>query len=395
MRRLLSSALALSSVLVLLASCQEDVGGSDYATITPRSTELEAASGSIWVSVEAAGNWTISLNFDGSEQWASVEPESGSGSRGDVRLRYDENTSAESRSVTLVLSSGVKAYATVEQKGVGGSSGGSSSGSSSNGTDVATRDWLELPATQAGDGLTVYTHNMEGGKYIDEATSGIRNWTMYWDSAEHLALWVAYPLNNALRGNGSRSNAWGFDPLIPIDQQPNLTGGSYGGGWTRGHQLPSADRLTWKANVSTFYGTNMTPQQYDFNGEIWASLEGTVRGYASLSDTLYVATGCLYEDSTLYTGANSGYSIKVPTHYFKALLFKGTSTYTVSDGYMAAGFLLPHDAAIRADNCLNYIMSVDELESATGIDFFPNLISRIGEDNAAKVEAQAPSKWWK
>ena len=396
--RLASRALTLVSVtlLALLASCTEDTdeyGGLSDLSITPRSTDLEAEAGSVWVSVEAEGAWTITLAYDGDGGWASVDPSSGSGAAGNVRLRYEENTGNGPRSVTLVLESGGhSARATVTQVGLSGST----SDKFSNGTDVAAWRWLELPATEAGDGLTFFVHDMDGGKYQGAAKSGLRNWSFYWDAAEHMSLWVAYPLNNSIKGSGtSRSNAWGFDPLLPADAQPNVMQGSYGGGWTRGHQLPSADRLaTFKANASTFYGTNMTPQDYDFNCGIWAGLEGKVRSYASLSDTLYVVTGCQYKESSMFTGMSTGFRVKVPTHYFKAVLFRGHSPYA-TDGFMAAGFLLPHDSAISGRSFLDYIMSIDELEAKTGINFFPNLEEVVGQAKYQAIESQEPSNWWK
>ncbi|MCH5173703.1 MAG: DNA/RNA non-specific endonuclease [Bacteroidales bacterium] len=391
LRRLLH--LTAGVILVLLASCKGH-GDDAAASIELRSSELESSGGSAFVSVTASGDWVIELEYPdaGASGWATADPSSGTGSRADVRLRYDPNDSESARKVVMVLkpSHGTDARITVTQPG----RTGFVSSSPVSGKDVATPLWLELPVTHAGDGLTFYVHDMDGREYVDERTSGTRNWSFYWDAGEKLSLWVAYPLNNSLRGNGSRSNVWGIDPLIPAGEQPNLVNSSYGGGWTRGHQIPSADRLTYKANVSTFYGTNMTPQEYNFNSEIWASLEGKVRGYAALSDTLYVVTGCQYKDSGTYTGSNSGFRVKVPTHYFKALLFKGVSSHAVS-GYMAAGFLLPHDASISGGNCVDYIMSIDELEEKTGMDFFPNLAAVVGTETARAIEAAVPSNWWK
>ena len=100
---------------------------------------------------------------------------------------------------------------------------------------------------------------MKGGRYENESRSGTRNWSFYWDYDEHLAIWVAYPHNRNLIGSGSRSNAWGLDPLLPGSLQPQVATGSYGGGWTRGHQIPSADRLTYAANVSTFFCMSPMP----------------------------------------------------------------------------------------------------------------------------------------
>ncbi len=389
---------ALFSLFFLVPACEpgeEPVGVP--ASIEPRSTELGAEGGSIFVDVTAAGDWTIMLEFPGgTSSWATVDPSSGSGSRSDVRLRYDANDGSESRSVTLMLKagSGPSSRATVVQKGKDSGQGSGGSGGHISGKDTAAPLWLELPATKAGDGLTFYAHDMEGGEYLDAKTSGVRNWSFYWDAQEHLSLWVAYPLNNKLKGTGKRTDEWGFDTLIPSSEQPDLIGHSYGGGWTRGHQLPSADRLLYKPNVSTFYSTNMTPQEYNFNGGIWADLENRVRAYANLADTLYVVTGCLYAESTNYTGGSSGFYVKIPTHYFKALLFKGVSTYAPR-GYMAAGFLLPHDEQVLSFNYLDFILSIDALENATGIDFFPNLRKVLSEAAADEIEAEKPSAWWK
>lgn len=388
---------ALLSLLFLAFACDPEDEPGVQAGIVPRSNQLEAEGGSIFMNVTASGAWTIMLEYpDGGSGWATADPSSGTGSRADVRLRYDANESSESRSVTIILKagSGPSPSATVVQKGKDSGQGSGIPSNHISGKDTAAPDWLELPATKANDGLTFYVHDMEGGEYSDVKTSGIRNWSFYWDAAEHLAQWVAYPLNNKLKGTGSRSNEWGLDPLIPADLQPDLRSGSYGGGWTRGHQIPSADRLSYKANVSTFYGTNMTPQEYNFNGGIWGNLENRVRAYANLADTLYVVTGCLYAESTAYTGGNSGFYVKIPTHYFKALLFKGVSTYAPR-GYMAAGFLLPHDEQVLSFNYLDFILSIDALEEATGIDFFPNLRKVLSESAADEIEAEKPSAWWK
>lgn len=387
--------------LALLEACEKQPQVDTSLAVAPRSTWLEAGAGTVFVSVTAGADWTLRAEFpSGTSPWASVAPEAGSGNRADVVLRYEANESESTRELTLVLAGqgntvSVKVSQSGKTAGPGPGPGPGTSGGY--GYDVApsSLDWLELPAQVAGDGRELLIHNMDGGKYVSRERDGVRNWSGYWDYAEHLSLWVAYPLNNALKGSGSRSNSWGFDALLPASIQPNITSGSYGGGWTRGHQLPSADRLaSYKANASTFVPTNMTPQDYDFNCNIWADLEGKVRGYASQADTLYVVTGCLFDQSNRWSGSSSGFAVKIPTHYFKALLYKGSSTYA-TNGYMAAGFILPHDSGIAQGKFLDYICSIDELERQTGIDFFPNLIQKLGQAAADQIEAAAPSNWWR
>lgn len=384
--------IALSILLVAVWGCQKE----DSVSINPRSTSLNAGAGSVFVGIVAQGAWTLSLEYPASSSlpsWATVNPTSGTGSQNDVVLSFSANESGNVREVTLVLTpaKGAAARVTMVQAGKG-----EEAVSGNYGYDVAPMDWLELPAMKAGDGRELLVHDMSGGKYTNQGKSGTRNWSCYWDYDDHLSLWVAYPLNNSLKGSGSRSNEWGWDALLPHNLQPDLTQGSYGGGWTRGHQIPSADRLTTRAaNVSTFVPTNMTPQEYNFNAGIWASLEGRVRSYAALSDTLYVVTGALFDGSSKVSGNNSGFYVKIPTHYFKALLYKGNNSATVTDGYMAVGFYLPHDASIANGNSNDYICSIAELEAKTGIDFFPNLAKKIGTEKAGQIEGETPNNFWK
>lgn len=394
--------IALSVLLTALWGCQKE----DSVSINPRSTSLSAGAGSVFVGVVAQGAWTLSLEYPASSSlpgWASVNPTSGTGSQNDVILSFSANDSDNVREVTLVLTptKGAAARVTLMQAGKG-----EEAVSGNYGYDVAPMDWLELPAMVPGDGRELLVHDMAGGKYVSQAKSGTRNWSCYWDYDDRVSLWVAYPLNNSLIGSGSRTDAWGLDPLLPAAQQYAITMSASRSSegykryysdpvYDRGHQLPSADRLSYKANTTTFYPTNMTPQNGPFNSNIWATLEGRVRNYAALSDTLYVVTGCQIEGSTKYVNSGDGKRITVPTHYFKALLFKGNNSATVTDGYMAVGFYLPHDTDIAGGNSNDYICSIAELEAKTGIDFFPNLAKKIGTEKAKRIEGETPNNFWK
>ena len=222
-----------------------------------------------------------------------------------------------------------------------------------------------------------------------------RNYTYAWDYENLVAPWVAYPLSTWTIGSGKRTDAWGLDPSLPEKYQPVLYRG-FGGGYDRGHQLPSADRLNYAANVTTFYGTNMTPQRSELNQHSWANLESKVRSWASRADTCYVVTGCITKGSTKTARDNEGKKVTVPTHYYKAVLrYSKNSTFGHS-GYIACAILLEHKGYGDNNNFKPYAMSIDELEKKIGIDLFANLPAAIGEDAAAKVEAEDPTtvSWW-
>lgn len=397
-------ALCLAILAGYAVSCGKSGEDDPFVTdagISTRKTALSSNAGSCFISVNCTGDWTIELSYPSEDAsgWARVNPESGTGSRGDVKLIFDPNEAESPRSVTLTLRpvNGLTATLTIAQLGVGVTYIPDDPTPDKNGQygdDVAKAMWLELPATVAGDGREFFTHDMNGGKYAGKAVSGIRNWSFYYDYKALDAVWVAYPLNNGLRSSGSRTNAWGIDPLIPMSLQSASYLGGYGSGYDRGHQLPSNDRLSYAANVSTFYPTNMTPQYSSFNQGIWEKLEEKVRSYASSSDTLYVVTGCVLQNSPGTITDRAGNKVTVPSAYFKALLrYMPGSTYGFG-GYMAAGYYLPHTTSISNNSFTGYVMSIDELEKKTGIDFFVNLGSAVGQDTADKIEAQTPISWW-
>jgi endonuclease G len=84
----------------------------------------------------------------------------------------------------------------------------------------------------------------------------------------------------------------------------------------------------------------------------------------------------------------------VPVAYFKALLrYSKSSTLGQWSG---AAFYLEHKVYSEALG-KKHSMSIDELEEITGIDFFANLPAKIGESQAAAIEAADPSQsaiWW-
>ena len=365
---------ALLAATLTLFSCQGTgpSGESDVIPVMKVPRETEAANGgSQFVKVAAAGQWSLSVDYIDGDGWIHLSKTTDSGNAS-VDMTIDPNDAETPRKATLVLkTSNHEVSKEITQMGK---------------VTAATSGWLELPAFEQNDGFFFGTHSMDGGAYVSKEKSGVRNWSFYYDYAAYVSWWVAYPLNRGLRGSGSRSDSWqATDPLLPASAVCDVTS-TYGGGWTRGHQIPSADRLDYAANVSTFYPTNMTPQDYDLNSGIWAHLEDQVRNWSFSSDTLYVCTGADIRKSTSLSGSNTGHRAKVPTHYYKALLRKRGSDYS------AVGYYMPHTSSIAGEDFQDYVYSISELESLTGIDFFVNLPALLGADKAKEIEEASPSE---
>ena len=260
----------------------------------------------------------------------------------------------------------------------------------------ASAKWLELPATDAGDGQDLLVHFFPGGKQ--------RSYSAYWDYDALVSSWVAYPLCKGNIGSGGRtmgsdntSSAFPLDPLIPQEKQPLLNAGFMDGNagqFDRGHQLPQADRKDMRVNIETFFSTNMTPQLNSLNSNGWETLESKVRAWAtnSATDTLYVVTGCVTKGSEKYALDRENKKVKVPVGYYKALLRLATDKNTGTSGYTALGIWMDHKANSVTSITKDMVMSIDELEKKVEVDFFVNLPKDVQE----KVEAESPADvaWW-
>lgn len=387
-------------VMLALSSCGS--GGKEDVlppTVEVKTAVVEAGGYSQFIYVKASSSWRITItSVDGGEpvDWIIADPSSGSGDM-DVTLKVEENKSEKERSAVITVeNSAGKASKTISQKAKG--SEVKPDPTPSGGNLSPKTGWMELPAIP--EGMDAFTHSMTVGSV------STRNYSFLWDYDNLVAPWVAYPLCKWNIGNNiKRTNAWGLDPLLPEGKQPVLYRGFSKGnnGWyARGHQIPSADRLTsYESNSMTFYGTNMTPQIQDgFNGDIWATLEGKVRSWANSSDTLYVVTGCVIdypEDQTVkYALDNYGKKVTVPTAYYKVVLRYMKNSTVGYSGYSACAVWLDHKVYSTKNIDSKYSMSVKDLEKRLNIDFFVNLPAVVGEEMAAKIESEDPSKvsWW-
>ena len=359
------------------------------------SLEAESASSaadSKFIYVTADCSWTLSLEDEYTKpiSWASLNKTSGQGNATAI-LSFEANPDKAQRSLVVKLSGAngkiARAKFTQDAKGDDPTPPGPTPGPDDITPDPVV-NWMELPAMQ--NGLYFFTHPMT----IDGKKS--RNYSYAWDVNALVAHWVAYPLNkDLLKGSGGRSDAWGLDPKLPSKYQPVLYRAYSNTNWARGHQIPSADRKTYEYNVQTFYGVNMTPQNQDFNGGIWANLENYVRDRSSSFDTLYVVTGCTLEGKKGVVYDNDGKAVTIPGGYFKALLgYKKAGTVGntgIQGGYTGIAFFFKNEA-VSGNDYMNYSMTISELEKKVGIDFFVNL-KTVLPSLSDKIES-TKDNWW-
>ncbi|MCD4744061.1 MAG: DNA/RNA non-specific endonuclease [Desulfobacteraceae bacterium] len=191
--------------------------------------------------------------------------------------------------------------------------------------------------------------------------------------------WVAYELtDDEVAMSQDRCNCFAKDDNVITGSATKADYSSTG--FDRGHLCPAADnKMSELANRESFLLSNMSPQLPIFNRGIWAELESWVRDQAEIYSTIYIVTGPVFVNNLGTLGNNK---VTIPGYFYKALLrFDGTKAKTI-------GFLLPQVGA--TGQIKDYIVTVNTLETLTGLDFYPELSSSVEN----RVESQYELKKW-
>jgi endonuclease G, mitochondrial len=186
-------------------------------------------------------------------------------------------------------------------------------------------------------------------------------WLSYQETYEQ-AEWVAYVLlDDHLTNHRRKRPLFREDPLL---SSSSAAWSSYkDSGYDRGHLCPAGDRrFSGPAYEETFFTSNIAPQHKRFNAGIWNRLEIQVREWCRSYGEVYVVTGGVLQDGLPVIGAED---IAVPEMFYK-IVARGKRT-----DLRILAFLVPHKESNRPLE--DYRVSVDEVEKATGIDFFKSL----------------------
>ena len=383
----------MSAMLVLFAGCgDKDDGGDKESLATLVAETVSSSTTTNKISTQGPSGITFEATIvsqGGDAEWCSFDlnkqVSSAGGNVGDPAYLYlDKNNSDDDRTarIDVTYTNGYSTSLTLTQRAAG--------------FIDYDRSW-EQPEYRSDDAYIYKTYYatfvsnqfFPGGK--------LRNYSVCYDVDRHISHWVAYPIFKKVYETPvlSRVNDFNYDPndqlpVIPTrDQQYIGTGGNgrgYGArGYDRGHMLPQASRYNnYEPNRMTYYGTNMMPQNSTLNQNIWASLEGKVRGWGGLQtyDTLYVVTGAAFKSTKTIDNANG--PIAVPSHCWKVLLRqRGNQNRQISqfkaDELKAIGFVFTNDDAGAATSIESAVRSVKEIEELTGFKFFRNLDPAVAD----------------
>ncbi len=357
---------------VFLLSCSKEEMNKESILSAQTSATASASATSQFLSIQSNGDWRIDVTYiSGGTDWVSKTPANGTGDA-NVVLQFTPNGSFENRVSEISVTSADKVVKlSFTQQAIVMPS-----------ARIPNPVWIEIPSGGGNSDCVALTHE------IVIRTLTVRNYSMLYDKKEKIAYWVAYPHNPSYLGSTGRTDYWQPDPNVSATLQPNYFSGITG--YDRGHQIPSADRtITTLANNQTFFFTNMTPQLGPLNQQLWANLEGQVRGWMSASDTLYVVTGAILKtaggnETVTYATDSKGLKVAVPNYYYKVLLrLKGGK-------YDSIGFWLEHRSYGSGQATASITKSVDQIEQLTGFNFFSSLPKTMQD---AAEATNIPSDW--
>ncbi len=220
-------------------------------------------------------------------------------------------------------------------------------------------------------------------KYLPTHTGQLvkhSNYILSYSEKYEQAQWVAYELNaSETRALVKRGDNFRPDPRVKTGSA-NLND-YIGSGYDRGHLAPAADMgFTASAMSESFYMSNMSPQRPSFNRGVWKTLETQVRNWAKAYSKIYVVTGAVLKPGLPIIGINK---VAVPEKYYK-IIFREKAGHSNMIAFLMANK--------KSDQPLSsFVVSVDQLEKLTGVNFFPQLPD--GLEN--KLEAQRSVQNWK
>lgn len=248
---------------------------------------------------------------------------------------------------------------------------------SGGGTGAPTTNAEPEPSSYVGE-----AHYLPG-KVRGSQVYHYKHYALSYNEDAEQADWVAYILTADQLNKDWNDRVDNFRP-DPAIRTGSATPNDYkGSGYDRGHLVPAADMaFDAEAMDETFMMSNITPQARNFNQGIWRELEEVTRDWGKKFKRLYIVSGpVLAREPKGYIGKEN--KVAIPAAYYRVILDLDEPETK------AIGFLM--DNEVSYEPMFKYAVSVDEVEAATGINFFPDLMPA---DVEKRLEANANIDLW-
>jgi endonuclease G, mitochondrial len=175
---------------------------------------------------------------------------------------------------------------------------------------------------------------------------------------------------------------------------------TFGNGYDLGHLAPNAAINTQYgklAQMETFFMSNITPQKANLNRGVWNKLESQIQKiypYANEDNNekyhVWVIVGPVFRSESQYLTRDNDVKIAIPDAFYCILVrpFRYAHDAPTNSDYKA--FLFPQDVVRNQPLDISFLKSIDAIEAATGLNFFPNFSTR--QQN--RLESEPASALW-
>ena len=195
-------------------------------------------------------------------------------------------------------------------------------------------------------------------------------------------VWVAYRLfdKEGLKSAGERPSGFDADGRTMAKVSSNEYTGS---GYDRGHLAPNyaiSRCYGREAQLATFLMSNIVPQKHEMNAGLWKYLEERAAvNYSGRFGEVWVLTGPIFsaDPKTL------GKGVSVPDGCFKIMIDE-------TEGKIRTQAFIVPQSAEQGDGLNRYMVSIDEIERRTNLDF----LSGLSDDIESQVEGKAAARPW-
>ena len=209
-----------------------------------------------------------------------------------------------------------------------------------------------------------------------------RAYTTSYNNKSKTPNWVAWHLTKAhTYGDHQRKNEVFFEDEAIESSLRATDNDYYNSRYDRGHMCPAGDNK-WDAQAmrESFLFTNICPQNHGLNKYEWNDLEIQCRDWAREYGAIDIVCGPIFSSTgdQKTIGRNK---VWVPDAFFKVILSRQGNPKAIGFIYRNEGKKQTQEEALR---------SVDEIETLTGIDFFPSL----DDATETRIEAETSLEEW-
>lgn len=199
-----------------------------------------------------------------------------------------------------------------------------------------------------------------------------------WSPSLRHPLWVAYHVPAEKAYEAGKRPGFRADPAV----SGSPSAGEYKkSGYDRGHMAPNyaiATRFGTEAQKKTFYMSNVAPQKPGLNRGPWREMEHRIADlWTAKYGEIWVIVGCVPGDERLSSGVDA------PVAFWQVIVAQ------TDDGVRALAVYMPQNIPYSAFPVHN-IVTIDELEQRTGLDFFPDLPGFLEKP----LESDLPTRLW-